>query len=328
MDLSIICVNWNSVGYLRECIPSIWQWTRELSFELIVVDNASPAADVDGLQQQFPAIKLIKSAKNLGFAGANNLGFRNSCGECILFLNPDTKLVSTAIQEMMQALQSLPNAGVVGCKLLNADLSVQSSSIMKFPRIWNAILQVEFFRLRWPKLWGIGPLFSNRRSPVEVEAISGACMLVKRDVFQNVGMFSEDYFMYSEDLDLCYKARRAGFRNYYVGMGTIVHHGGRSSAPEWQTVMKTTAELQFCKKNYACLYYWMFRIMLALNALARVLLIGILRLFPERAGARMKLELAWGKWKTILKTLLAHRSSMAGISPNANRVADCGAGNV
>jgi GT2 family glycosyltransferase len=328
MDLSIIFVNWNSLDYLRECIPSIYKWTRGLRFEVIVVDNASPVGDVDRLQFEFPGIKLIKSEKNLGFAGANNLGFKHSSADNILFLNPDTKLVSEAIGEMMRHLQSLPEAGIVGCKLLNADLSVQTSSIMKFPGIWNAILQIEYLRLRWPELCGIGPLFSSHPAPVEVEAISGACMLVRRDVFEQAGMFSEDYFMYSEDLDLCYQTIRAGFKNYYVGQASIVHYGGKSSVAERQNVMKTTSELRFCEKNYGRAYTLMFRIVLIFNATGRLAVLAIARSFRKPEGENGKLNSAWVKWRVILRTLLAHRTRTLEPSAQPNVVPSCGAPNV
>src|SRR5580693_6896749 len=137
MDLSIICVNWNSVDYLRECASSIYEYTKGLTFEIIIVDNASPERNVDTLQGEFPQIKIIKSERNLGFAGANNLGFRESTGTYVLFLNPDTRLIEPSIDVLFEAIQSLPDPGIVGCKLLNSDLSVQTSSIQKFPTILN-----------------------------------------------------------------------------------------------------------------------------------------------------------------------------------------------
>jgi GT2 family glycosyltransferase len=212
MELSIICVNWNSLEYLRECIASVYQHTHGVSFEIIVVDNASPQGGVDALKQQFPEITIIKSEKNLGFAGANNVGFRRSSGDYVLFLNPDTKLAEPAINAMLQHIKMLPDAGIVGCKLLNTDLSVQLTSIQKFPTILNQVLDAEYLQLRWPHcfLWEIAPLFSNEVKLLKVEVITGACMLLRREVFERVGMFSEDYFMYAEDIDLNYKVRRAG----------------------------------------------------------------------------------------------------------------------
>ena len=309
MDLSIILVNWNSEEYLRECVASIYEWTRQVLLEVIIVDNASPSGNVDTLKAQFPEIHLIKSGKNLGFAGANNLGFLHSTGDCVLFLNPDTKLNSPAIDIMMEQIRKLPKAGVVGCKLLNADLSVQTSSIMKFPRIWNAILQLEYFRLRWPKLWGIGALFTADAAPSEAQAISGACMLLRRGVFEQIGMFSEEYFMYSEDQDLCYQAIRAGFKNYHIGGATIVHYGGKSSPSAWQTAMKTRAQLWFCEKNYGSFYSLMFRLAMIVNASARLLLVVIIRLLARILRAKHPLDSAWLRWSITLKTLLMSRNS-------------------
>lgn len=309
MNLSIIVVNWNSEAYLRECIASIYEWTHQVLFEVIIVDNASPSGKIDTLKVQFPEVKVIKSGKNLGFAGANNLGFLHSTGDCVLFLNPDTKLNSPAIDSMVGEIRRLRKAGVMGCKLLNADLSLQTSSIMKFPRIWNAILQLEFFRLRWPKLWGIGALFTPDTAPSEVEAISGACMLMRREVFEQIGMFSEEYFMYSEDVDLCYQAARAGFKNYHVGCATIVHYGGSSSPSAWQTAMKTRAQLWFCEKNYGSFYSLLFRLAMIVNAIARVVLLVAVRLSARMLGAKHVMDSAWLRWSIILKTLLMSRNS-------------------
>jgi len=321
MELSIICVNWNSLDYLHECIRSIYVHTHGVSFEIIVVDNASTTGEVDSLQGEFPAVKLIKSVANLGFGGANNLGFQHSSGKYILFLNPDTKLLGPAINSLLERVKPLTNVGIVGCKLLNADLSVQTSSIMKFPTISDVFLRAEYLRLRWPRLWGIGPLFSNDTQPATVQAISGACMLVPRDEFAGVGMFSEDYFMYSEDLDLCYKAKVAGLENYYIGQAEIVHYAGTSSPSEWQTMMKQKAELRFCEKNYGYLYAWLFRMVSIVNASARITILAVLSL----TGKKKERETASLKWKRILRTLLTY-SSTPSLGPNGIAVSSAQGG--
>jgi GT2 family glycosyltransferase len=305
VDLSIISVNYNSLDYLRPCIAGIYQWTRGISFEIIVVDNGSPKGDVDQLKAEFPDIKIVKSCKNLGFAGANNLGFKHSCGDWVLFLNPDTKLTSPALNVMLDRARTMADLGLAGCRLLNADGSVQTSSIMNFPRILNSIVQIERLRLRWPRLLGIGPLFSENPAPIRVEAVSGACMLTKSDVFEQISMFSEDYFMYSEDVDLCYKADRAGLKNYYLGQASMIHYGGTSSDGERQTSMKTRAELLFCEKNYGRSYTRAFRAALALNAVARLMTIAIMSCFGSKLSIRYRLESARARWTCILKTLLA-----------------------
>src|SRR5258708_756657 len=306
MDLSIICVNWNSVNYLRECIPSVYEHTQGISFEIIVVDNASPEGGVDALKQEFPDIVLIKSSENLGFAGANNLGFKQSKGKCILFLNPDTKLLNAAINIVLQRLQSLPDAGIVGCKLLNGDLSVQTSSIMRFPGILNQVFQAEYLRLGWPSfpLWNIGPLFSSSAEPAKVEVITGACMMMRREIFEKVGMFSEEYFMYAEDMDLCWKVSRAGFSNYYVGEGRIVHFAGVSSPREWQTIMKMRAELRLCAKFHGRYYAFLFRSVFALNAAVRFSAVTLLSLFRKDSRDKEASSGASTKYRAILKSLL------------------------
>ena len=168
MDISIIYVNWKSEAYIKESIDSVYEHTRGLQFEIIVVDNASPSGNVDMLKEHFPQITLIKSEKNLGFAGANNLGFQNSSGEIILFLNPDTKLMNPAIDAMAHHLRNLPDGGIMGCKLFNADLSVQTSCIQTFPTILNQILDANVLRDRWPhnRLWGMALSIPKVRSPL------------------------------------------------------------------------------------------------------------------------------------------------------------------
>jgi len=271
-----------------------------------VVDNASPDRDVDVLVENFIDITLIKSPENLGFARANNLGFKHSTGDYLLFLNPDTKLNGPAINVMMERLESLKNAGVVGCRLLNGDLSVQTSCIQTFPTILNQALDAEVLRRRWPnsRLWGIAPLFSSGVEPVAVEVISGACMLMRRDVFEKIGMFSEDYFMYGEDIDLCYKAERAGYRNYYIGGATVIHYGGGSSMPERATVRKWESIMLYCVKNYGRWYAWRFRIVMTIVAIARVIVLFVSTVVSGRSRPEVGRFSPSKKWSAVLRTLL------------------------
>lgn len=306
MDVSIIYVNWNSTGYLKESIASVYEHTHGIQFEIIVVDNASPIRDVDSVKEQFPEITLIKSAVNLGFAGANNVGFKSSTGDSILFLNPDTKLVNSAIEIMAGRLKSLADAGIVGCRLLNTDLSLQTSCIQRFPTILNQVLDTDYLRGRWPNnpLWGISPLYSNNGEPAKVEVVSGACLMIKRAAFETVSLFSEEYFMYAEDLDLCYKVKQAGFTNYYVGEGTVIHYGGKSSEPQSATMMKWRAIPRFCDKNHGRFYGSIFRFVMALTAVGRLAVIKTASVFGDRFAQSTDLRSAWAKWRTILNVLL------------------------
>jgi hypothetical protein len=298
-ELSIVFVNWNSTDYLRECIASIYTYAREVKFEIIVVDNASPQRDVDGLKEQFPGAILIKNPENLGFARANNLGFKHCSGRYVLFLNPDTQLMGPAIQTMLNHLRSSSNVGIVGCKLLNSDLSVQTSCIQKFPTILGQVTDIEYLRLRWPscKLWAIASLFAECSEPAKVEVISGACMMMKRDVFERVGGFSEEYFMYAEDLDLCYKVSHAGFVNYYVGGAAVIHHGGKSSGQrevnQWATRMKFMSILQFVIKSRGRFYGASFRLAVGFAALIRLLAIAVAFPFINRKAGQSMISKWW-----------------------------------
>ena len=307
MQLSIICVNWNSVPYLRECITSIYEHTRELDFEIIVVDNASPQGNVDTLKEEFPAIRIVKSSENLGFSRANNLGFRQSRGDYVLFLNPDTRLVSPAITEMLKHMAAIGDAGILGCKLLNSDLSIQTESIQRFPRILNQVLDIERLRLRWPhcSLWQIGALFDSTSVPVKVEVIPGACQLVRRPVFEAVGLYSEDYFMYAEDIDLNYKMRSRGLSSYYVGTATIIHHGGKSSTQhkvsQWSTKMKFRAMVTLYRKHRGRPYSDLYRATMMAAAAGRLLFLTAVLPFACGNGKMAQVLNASAKWRAVFK---------------------------
>lgn len=303
IELSIISVNWNSLDYLRECIASIYQYTQGIKFEIIVVDNASPEGGVETLQQEFPEITIVKSKGNIGFARANNLGFQHSSGKYVLLLNPDTELKGPTISILLHAIKSLPDAGIVGCKMLNTDLSVQTTSIQRFPTITNQLFNIEYLRLRWPAcpLWDIAPLFAPCPTPRKVEVIPGACMLLRREIFERAGLLSEDYFMYAEDLDLNYKVKCLGLANYYVGQAEIIHHGGRSSSrqrvSQWATIMKYKAMLRYYYKSRGRAYGSLYRVTMGLSALGRLALLGLAFPFADRQIIRA----VSAKWSAVLK---------------------------
>ena len=321
MELSIIFVNWNSLAFLRDCLVSVYEHLKDVAFEVIVVDNASPEGSVDSLRQEFPDIVIIESRTNLGFAGANNIGFRHSKGNYLLFLNPDTKLTGPAIQIMLGQSKSLPDAGIVGCKLLNTDLSIQTSCIQTFPTVLNQLLDVEYLQLRWPSvsLWNIAPLFSNDSKPRKVEVISGACMLVRREVFERAGMFSEDYFMYAEDIDLCSKVERLGFQNYYVGQAELIHHGGKSSGQakvnQWSTIMKLNAVQKFCTKTHGHFYGLMYRLVMGCAALGRLLILFLARVLRMPDSKKVAIQRAESKWTAVLKWSFGLTSGQMRSSP-------------
>lgn len=304
-DLSIIIVNWNSTAYLLKCLESIHAQTHVKSLEVIVVDNASPNGDVGIVRQHYPDVVIIESPQNLGFARANNLGFRSSKGQYVVFLNPDTVLINPAFDLMLGEAASLPSAGAMGCTLLNEDRSVQTAAIQTFPTILNQLLDIDVLRNRFPAcpLWNIAPLLSKSKEPSQVEGISGACVMFRREVFAGIGQFSEEYFMYAEDLDLSYKAAQAGYVNYYIPQGQIIHFGGKSSVKRRAVVMKWRSILQYVAKHRGYPYQVAFRTVMACSALVRLGLL-VAAVAVTRGERTNSVRDALLKWWLILGTMV------------------------
>ena len=185
---------------------------------------------------------------------------------------------------MHDALTRLPGAGAVGARLLNADETTQTSCIQSLPTIVNQVLAFDFLIRAWPesRLWGTAPL--KREETVEVEAISGACVMVRRDAFESVGRFSEDYFMYSEDIDLCYKLRKAGWKNYFIPDATVIHFGGESATKAsnvFSSVVMRESITKFLRKTRGRLYSSGYRSAMLISALGRLMLLALV--FPIQA---------------------------------------------
>jgi hypothetical protein len=308
MDLSIIIVNWNSAAFTVPCISSIYSQTHDLEFEVLVVDNASTDDSCLVIQDRCPSAKLIRSPQNLGFAGANNLGFQNSSGRILLFLNPDTELRGPAINLMHACLDSSADIGVLGCRLLNSDLSVQTSCIQPFPTILNQIADAEQLRRLTPrlKLWGMKPLFeSNNSCPGKVAAVSGACLMIKRKVFEEVGLFSTDYFMYMEDLELCYQVGKIGKKVCYLGAATILHHGGQSSKQRGGEVfaapLMKEAVRRFLAKTRGPFYAALYRLAMFKVSILRIAVLGLLLPIPSAKLDKESLRHSLTKWYKILR---------------------------
>jgi len=325
MDLSIIIVNWNSGADAVECISSLRASLDTLVYEIVVVDNASSDDSCQLLEQKFPLVKLIRSGENLGFARGNNLGFLRSTGRTILFLNPDTKVLGKAIQAMYAALQSSERIGAVGCKLLNRDLTLQTCSIHRFPTIVNELLNTDWLKRCFPQLgiWGIEPLFDgNGRGSVMVEAVPGTCLLVKRNVFERVRLFSTDYFMYGEDLDLCYKIRRVGYEVHYVGDASVIHYGGQSTRKRkddgFQHVVMRQSVFTFLEKWRGRGYASLYRVAMGASATARLSVLGLRLLIPSASVNRDRIRTAFRKWCRVLTWSLGLEQWAQGLGNTAS----------
>jgi hypothetical protein len=301
-QVSIIIVNWNSSDYVKKCLQSIYRLTEGLQFEVIVVDSASYDGCGEMLAQEFPGVLFVQSPENVGFAKSNNLGARRAKGRDLLLLNPDTELRENSLRILADRLGSLSKAGAVGCRLANADGSLQTSCVQAFPTVLNQFLDSELFRGLFPRwsIWGTAPLHSSE--PLPAEAVSGACIMVKREVFDRVGGFSSHYFMYGEDLDLCFKIRRAGYGVYHVPETTIVHFGGgstRQSVSNFSNVMMRESVYQFLQHNRGKFSAASYKAAMAAASVMRMILILPFLLVPRQRAAQPGLSLQ--KWLSIFR---------------------------
>lgn len=296
MDISIIIVNWNSKDYLKKCIDSILSSKINVAFEIIVIDSASYDGSDKVIKEQYPNVQYIQSDKNAGFAASNNAAFEMANGKSILFLNPDTEVLGCSIETLYRQLFSLPKAGIVGAKLLNTDGTIQTSCIQAFPTIINQILDSELLRRKFPfsRLWGTAPLFKKNPSPSIVDAVSGACLMIKRAVFLEVDKFSIDYFMYSEDIDLCHKTKKFGWKTYYVPSAKVVHHGGGSSSKNnvsvFSSVMMLESRWRFFRKTKNLLYCWLYRLNILVANVIRLAILGIAVYFFRNHKNRLSIK--------------------------------------
>lgn len=231
MQLSIIIINYNTRDLLRACLKSVFQQTREIEFEVIVVDNASLDGSREMLEQEFTHVKKIFNTENRGFAAANNQAIKQAKGIYILLLNSDTEVLDGAIQKTAAFMQQHPEASIVGCKLLNADRTIQPSC-RSFPSVWNLFSESFFFYKLFARTRLFGKYymsFFDYASTREVDVVMGAFMLIRREVFDAIGHFDEDYFMYAEETDFCYRASKLGYKTYFFSEAAIMHIGGGST---------------------------------------------------------------------------------------------------
>ena len=255
MKLSIIIVNYNTKPYLKETLSGIFSCPPNFEFEIIVVDNHSIDGTTQMLKECFPQVKVIKNAHNVGFARANNQAIPRAKGEFVLFLNPDATPALGAIESLVNFMEQTPYVGCVGGKLLNTDGSLQLSC-RSFPTYITVFFgRQSFFRKLFPgNPFSRGFLLSDLdyNKAQKVDWIIGACMLTKSETFSQVGYFDEQFFLFVEDLDFCYRAKKMGLDIYYFPDAVFTHVHGVSSRKYWvrTTIQHNVGMYKFFIKNY------------------------------------------------------------------------------
>ena len=268
-DVSIIIVNYNTLNLLRDCLASLMQ-TEGGVCEIVVVDNASADGSAAMVEKEFPGVIVIRNRQNAGFSRANNQGIRQAKGKFFLLLNSDTVVRAGAVQSMAEFLRSQAEVGAVTCRLLNADGTIQPSisnrpgPVLLFFRLLGVSRLISGERTRhWlSRTCGfflgktirsyLSPYVAHN-SPFEVENISGACLMLRREVVEQVGFLDEGFFMYFEDMDYCLRLQNAGWKMYYLPQGEIVHFGGMSSGGRMRNYSAHSyrALFHFYKKHFS-----------------------------------------------------------------------------
>ncbi len=285
MDLSIIIVSFNTKAILVSCFNSILKHTKHISFEIIVVDNDSNDGSSEAAKK-LGAI-VIQNKKNLGFAAANNQGFNMAKGKYILFLNSDTEIHDNVLDEMVAWMDNNPKVGVSSCGLENINGSLQATGGF-FPNLmsvfsWMTIQDIPFVDsiIKPFHPYHSKSFFAKGENFYKIEReldwVTGAFLLTRRGILQEIGGWDESYFMYVEEVDLCFRIKKLGYKVYYLPKWKITHLGGASSkSNEFSLISEYQGIIRFYKKFYSSWQIPILRLILKIGALGRMILFGIL----------------------------------------------------
>lgn len=248
VDISFIIVNWNTRDILIDCLNSIYKTVTDIGFEIYVVDNNSTDGSREATKKRFPDVKLIENKTNTGFAHANNQALRIMQGRFAVLLNTDAVLQEGAIKSLLSFMNNSPEAGIAGVQLLNQDGSRQNS-IDNFPSPETEILNKSILRFFFPdKYPGKSRIHHN---PIEVDSVVGACMMVRKEAMDEVGLFDEDYFIFLEETDWCFRMHKKGWKVYHVPDARVFHLSGHSKKnTPWESQIEYYKSLyKFFRKN-------------------------------------------------------------------------------
>ena len=288
LKLSVIIVNYNVKYYLDQCIRSVLRAFEEMNTpaEIIVVDNHSADGSVDYLEQRYPQklypmVRFVRSAHNLGFARANNIAIRQSRGEYVLLLNPDTIVGEDALKASVDFMDAHEDAGAVGVRMLGAQGRRAMESRRGLPTPMVSFFKMLGFCNRWPHHRLFGKYYMGYLpwdEPCQIEVVSGAYCMLRRKALDEVGLLDEDFFMYGEDIDLSYRVLKGGYHNYYLPVD-ILHYKGESTQKSSFRYVHVFYEamLIFFRKHYSGMTFLLsLPIKTAIYAKALMALVGML----------------------------------------------------
>lgn len=280
MQLSIIIVNYNVKVFLQQALQSIYNAISGIDAEVIVVDNNSVDGSLQMLSDNFPQVKVISNDVNVGFARANNQALKIAQGKYVWLLNPDTLIQEDTTTKLIRYMDENPKVGLCGCKILNADGSLQLACRRSFPTPWVAFTKLSGLARMFPKTKLFGRYNLTYMDPeveTSVDAISGSCMFARKEAVANVGLLDESFFMYGEDLDWAFRFHAAGWDVHYTPVTSIVHYKGESSKfAGWDALGNFYRAMDiFAQKHFrgmlAWPLHWMLRIGIAIRFMGSII---------------------------------------------------------
>jgi len=285
LDLSVLIVNWNTKDLLLKCLASVYETAQDLHFEVWLVDNASSDGSVAAALKRFPEIHVIQNPRNLGFAAANNRALKQMRGGYALLLNTDAELTGSAVQELFKFMENTSEAAMACGQLLNLD-GTRQNSIANFPSLPLLFTNESLLRMLFPKTYP--SKFRDYESPIEVESCIGACMMVRKEAMDTVGLLDERFFFFFEETDWAYRMHKAGWKVYLVPNARIVHAQGQTVGPEaGGRILFYRSRYLYFKKWFPKGYPLMFTAVV-MRLLVSTLLTGIAVFFT--AGCLTKLR--------------------------------------
>jgi len=284
-DLSIIIISFNTKRLLRECLDSVYNNIDNIEFEIFVVDNHSHDGSPEMVKSEFQEVKLIRNNENLGFAKANNIALSKAVGRFVLLLNSDTIVLNNALRKMIEFMYGHQNVGAVGPCLLNRDGTLQASC-RRFQNLSSLIFPLIPILNRCPSKRitskYIEKGFYDRIQ--KVDYISGACMMIRKKVLKNTGLFDEQFFMYSEEQDLCYRIHRQGWGINYFPNAKVIHYVSKSfdSKSNKKYQLFYISKYKLIKKYRGVLIGCYYKYLLTIILISRIMINGIISIFIKK----------------------------------------------
>lgn len=300
MNLSVVIVNWNTGRLLSDCLDSLYADLADPdSAEVFVVDNASTDGSAEAALKRHPGTTLIRNSVNPGFAAANNQAIDRASGEALLLLNPDTKLQPGALAALVSELNRSPVCGAVGPRLLNPDGSLQHSCSPE-PTLRREFLRL--FHLGGVRPDGYYPMETWPDDPRPVDVLKGACILARGAALKQVGGFETDYFIYTEEVDLCLKLRRAGWEIRWAPQAQVIHYGGQSTrlAADAMFIELYRSKIVYFRRNHGRAAALAYKLIVLSAGLARIAA-GALSIFQPPAQRSDRIDVARNYRRLIVR---------------------------